>query len=272
MAQQGAFSLMAPDEGPVFELINPDGASPVILVCEHASNFIPSSLSGLGMAPEDRQSHAAWDIGAEELSQQLAEMLDAPLLAGRVSRLVHDCNRPACGTGAFPSQSEVVEIPGNRDLSAEAQVARARQIHEPFHDALRRLVADRAKQGPIAMITLHSFTPVYHGHERAVELGLLHSDDDRLARTLLARANALSHLRAELNAPYGPADGVLYTLEQHAIPAGHLNVMVELRNDLLQTTADSGAMATLLADLMRASLPALGVPMDGAPVAPGPTS
>ncbi|MCA8884277.1 MAG: N-formylglutamate amidohydrolase [Rhodobacteraceae bacterium] len=274
MTAPNAPTLLGPDDGPACELVNPAGASPVVLVCEHASNFIPASLNGLGMAAEDRQSHAAWDIGAEELSQQLSVLLDAPLVAGRVSRLVHDCNRPAGGAGAFPAQSEAIAVPGNLDLDDDAQALRARDIHQPFHTMLEDLLAARA--APVVLVTLHSFTPIYHGMQREVELGLLHSSDDRLARMMLRQARALSPLRSALNAPYGPADGVLYTLERHAVPAGHLNVMVEFRNDLLLDAGGCGAMATLLADLLRVSLPALGVALDGAldgaPVPAGPAS
>ena len=36
------------------------GASPVVLVCEHASHFIPPSLGDLGLSAKARYSHIAW--------------------------------------------------------------------------------------------------------------------------------------------------------------------------------------------------------------------
>ncbi len=37
------------------------------------------------------------------------------------------------------------------------------------------------------------------------------------------------------NAPYGPEHGVTHTLKEHGIANGHMNVMLEIRNDLIDT-------------------------------------
>ena len=37
------------DSGQVARLVNPQGSSSVLLVCEHASNFMPSEYGGLGL-------------------------------------------------------------------------------------------------------------------------------------------------------------------------------------------------------------------------------
>ena len=52
--------LLADFEGPAAELINRLGKAPVVLICEHASNFIPASLSDLGLNSDGQVSHAAW--------------------------------------------------------------------------------------------------------------------------------------------------------------------------------------------------------------------
>ena len=75
------------------ELINPMGKAPAVLICEHASNVIPNSLDNLGLNAEDKVSHVAWDIGAYNMSRRMSELLDAPLIASKISRLVYDCNR-----------------------------------------------------------------------------------------------------------------------------------------------------------------------------------
>ena len=83
------------------------------------------------------------------------------------------------------------------------------------------------------MVTVHSFTPVYFGKPRAVELGLLHDEDSRLADAMLDHASRIPHRRVERNQPYGPADGVTHSLQVHALERGLANVMIEVRNDLL---------------------------------------
>ena len=62
-------------DGPPAEVLNPGGRAGICLVCEHASSSIPSSLSGLGLSPNDRQSHAVWDAGAKEYADHIAEIL-----------------------------------------------------------------------------------------------------------------------------------------------------------------------------------------------------
>ena len=220
-------------------------AGPFVLVCEHASTLIPVPLAGLGLPEELRRAHIAWDPGALALARLLAERLNAPLLAGGISRLVYDCNRPPDSPDAVPVRSEVHDIPGNKGLSDKALKERADRIYHPFHAALEALLNERA--APV-LVTVHSFTPVYRGEARDTEIGILHDADARLADAMLARAGRQARWRVERNAPYGPEDGVTHTLRRHALPGGLLNVMLELRNDLLMTQEDLVAMAALLGD------------------------
>ena len=47
-----AAGLLAPDEPAPFEVLNPDATRPLLLVCDHASRFIPRALGGdLGLEP-----------------------------------------------------------------------------------------------------------------------------------------------------------------------------------------------------------------------------
>ena len=67
----------------VIEVINPAGCGRFVLVCEHASNFIPDEYNSLGLSKKGLNSHAAWDPGALEIAVALSEILDAPLVASR---------------------------------------------------------------------------------------------------------------------------------------------------------------------------------------------
>ena len=174
--------LLDPTEGEPFEIERTDGRSPVILVCEHASRTIPRTLSDLGAKPETLTSHAAWDIGALAVARKLSELLDAPLIHQRFSRLVYDCNRPPDAQDAIPERSEIHAIPGNRNLSDEARRQRVTEIYEPFRQALAELIAARtAPSRQPVIVTIHSFTRVYFGIARHRAIGLLHDRDLRLA-------------------------------------------------------------------------------------------
>ena len=106
----------------------------------------PCGIPWTGPCPGEHDSHAAWDPGARELSLRLAEALQAPAVASRVSRLVYDCNRPPEAPGAIPEQSERIIVPGNVDLDREARVARIRMVYEPF---ARRSPGCSMREGPV---------------------------------------------------------------------------------------------------------------------------
>lgn len=223
----------------------------IVVVCEHASAHIPPAFDTLGVSAEAGESHAAWDPGALAVAERLAEILGATLVAATVSRLVYDCNRPPDAPDAMPAQSEIVDVPGNVGLSAAARADRAARYYAPFRDTLARVLAGVPE--PV-LVTIHSFTPVYHGVPREVEIGILHDRDTRLADAILRKATAEARHRVVRNAPYGPQDGVTHTLRAHALPGGHLNVMIELRNDLITTPDAQAKMATHLAEWLRAAI------------------
>jgi predicted N-formylglutamate amidohydrolase len=243
-------TILTKADGPAAEVINPDGAAPICLVCEHASAFIPASLHDLGLAAADRHSHAAWDIGGRDLAVALAKQLDAPLVASRVSRLVYDCNRPPNAPDAIPARSEVIDIPGNANLSDANRTARVTKVYEPFRDLLSKTL-DRFTTPP-TLVTIHSFTPIWHGTPRAVELGLLHDSDDRLAQAMLAAAP--DGVDTRLNAPYSVTDGVTHTLREHAIARGLQNVMIEVRNDLISDATGVARFGDILSRMITTAL------------------
>lgn len=238
---------------------NPGGRSRVIVVCEHASCFIPPAFGDLGLDAAARQSHIAWDLGALDVARALSVRLDAAMVASNVSRLVYDCNRPPSALDAMPAQSEAILIEGNAHLTAAQRRDRTSCYYVPFRACLAATIA--ARQNPV-IVTIHSFTPVYHGHQRAVEIGILHDVDARLANAMVQVAQSHTQAKVEINAPYGPQDGVTHTLAEHAIKAGHLNVMLEIRNDLIKSLEQQDAMADCLADWLSDALADLNVPLD----------
>ena len=223
-------SLLEGEEDPVL-LVNGGGRSPFALIAEHAANRLPKTLGTLGLNQPDLERHIAWDIGAEKVARLLSRLIDAPLVLQRYSRLAYDCNRPPDSADAMPEISETTHIPGNRNLSPADKLARIREIYRPFHAAIADLLDRRAADGTTSVVvTIHSFTPVYKGERRTVELGILHDRDTRLAERLIT---SFPGVDARLNEPYGPRDGVLHTLNVHAAPRGLEHVMIEIRNDLV---------------------------------------
>ncbi|MGH7513010.1 MAG: N-formylglutamate amidohydrolase [Gemmatimonadales bacterium] len=246
-------SVLEDEEAPAI-LVNGDGRSSYVLICEHASNRLPRTLGTLGLPQSELTRHIAWDIGAEQVARRLSRLMDAPLVLQRYSRLAYDCNRPPDAADAMPEISESTDIPGNRNLSPADRLARIREIYRPFHGAITDLLDRRAADGVRSMVaTIHSFTPVYKGERRAVQLGILHDQDARLSRKLIT---SFPGVDARLNEPYGPTDGVLHTLTLHAAPRQLRRVMIEMRNDLIANERGQDEWAgRLSASLDQAAVP-----------------
>lgn len=236
-----------------------DAPGPIVLVCEHASNAFPPDFGTLGLDPAAQVAHVAWDPGALGLARGLSRRLAAPLVAARVSRLIYDLNRPPQAPGAMPAQSEAYAIPGNADLPPQERLRRTEAIYIPFHARLRTELARRAAlaAGPArlpVLVTIHSFTPVFHGQMRSVEFGVIHDADPNLAQAVVDVARENTTLITALNEPYSAADGVTHTLRLQATSCGIQNVMLEIRNDLIATPEAQERMAETLAPVLIAAL------------------
>ena len=188
--------LLTDLDGPAVAVENRRGASHFVLVCEHASNVIPGRLDGLGLEDRVLASHAAYDIGALAVARKMSGLLDATLVHQRFSRLVYDCNRPPEAPDAMAARSEIFDIPANAALSEEQRTARTNEIYRPFHDAVEAAVEERLGRGTApVLVTIHSFTRIYNGRRREVDLGILDDLDTRLSEHLHLRLRIMGRLR-----------------------------------------------------------------------------
>ena len=80
----GQASTIEPDseafgEAPeaVARLDNPSGRSPILLICEHASNRVPAAYGTLGLSQADREKPHRLDPGALTVARGLSSLLDA---------------------------------------------------------------------------------------------------------------------------------------------------------------------------------------------------
>jgi predicted N-formylglutamate amidohydrolase len=220
---------------PAYTLHREASEHPLLLVCEHASRFIPAGLTDLGLSHEAAREHIAWDIGALALAERLSEALGATLLAANYSRLLIDLNRPLGAPDSIPAKSEIYHIPGNQDLDEATREYRRECLFKPFHDQLQTLIDQRLAQGrPVRVVGIHSFTPVYHGQPRTLEAGVLFGEAKGYAQRLL---DGLSQhpLKVAGNEPYKINPLGDMTVPVHGDARGLEAVLIEVRNDLLRT-------------------------------------
>ena len=229
-----------------------------MILCDHASNRIPEAYQSFGFAEDALQTHIAWDPGALAVARLLSAKLDAPLFWPDASRLIIDCNRAADASSLIVTESEGRPVPANRGLDEEERSRRLANIHAPFHDAIDACLTRRMSSGrPTALISIHSFTPVYFGNARPWQVGILFDDDRRLADILIGGLESDTALTIGINQPYSPADGVYYTLGRHAKSWGLPAAMVEIRNDEIGDAAGQQGWASRLGDTLLAARPGL---------------
>jgi predicted N-formylglutamate amidohydrolase len=259
--------LLDDGDPPAVTVLNPDGAGPGVIVCDHAGDAVPRALNALGLPPSAFEKHIAYDIGARGLAEIVSNRLDMPTALGGYSRLVIDLNRPE---DDFTSVREIYDgsvIPGNRRLDAAALEDRAALIFRPYHDAVAELIERKTRSVPHpAIVSMHTCTDFYLGERRPWHIGVLSNRDRRMADAVLAR---LAAHRPDLtlgdNKPYSGLDPYGYTIETHAIPAGRPNVLFEVRQDLVRDRDGQAAFGDLLAEVLAEVLadPSLFTPFRG---------
>ncbi|HEY0686458.1 MAG TPA: N-formylglutamate amidohydrolase [Steroidobacter sp.] len=216
------------------EVLNESGRSPFVLICEHASNYIPPEYRQLGLHDKELARHIAWDIGAADVTRALSKRLNASAFLGRYSRLLIDLNRPLHVADSIPLRSEATDVPGNLSLDAAERERRQQMIFHPFQDRLRAHLEQRTADGRRnVLVAVHSFTPVYLGQQRSWHAGVLFDKAQALGQGLIAQLSKDPLLNVDANVPYGVSAEADYALVVHGDQLGNPAVLIEIRNDLI---------------------------------------
>lgn len=235
------------DGPPAVTLVNPAGNSRCVLICEHASRFIPPEYANLGLPEAELGRHIAWDIGAAELARRLSALLDAPLFLAGWSRLLIDGNRPLGVPSSIPVRSEATDIPGNVGLDAAERDRRAARWLIPFHAAVAAALDRRQADGvPTRVVGIHSFTPRFLGVHRPWPVAVLYAGAMTYAQRLIGKLAADGVGPVGDNEPYRVNDQEDYTVPVHGDRRGLDAVLIEVRQDLLATEAGIAAWSARL--------------------------
>lgn len=258
-------SVFEPPQTQVCDIIGKDRPSRWVISCDHATNAVPAEIGGgsLGLAEAEMGRHIAYDLGAAGVTRALADALGAPAVLSRFSRLVIDPNRGQHDPTLVMKLYDGTIVPGNRYLDDAGRAERLERYWRPYHDALAAVLA--ARPDPV-LIAVHSFTPKLVGRRmRPWQIGVLHSDDARLAApfiTLLRNDASFGAWVAETtgaplcvgeNEPYAghlPGDSI----DRHALREGRMNLLLELRHDVIESPAQQAEWGSRLADLLARAL------------------
>ena len=235
---------------------NPNGRSPFVILCDHASNFMPAEYDALGLSEEQKLSHVAWDPGALQVARAMANRLDATLIWPDLSRLIVDCNRSHDAPDLIPETAEGQPVPGNTGLPQNERQLRFERFHVPYHRAIDELLNLRAERGQTSMlVAVHSFTPVFFGEHRPWPIGIIFDKQKSLADHVIAELKSGVGLNVGVNQPYSPDDRVYYTLSTHGDGRGLPSVMIEIRSDEIRNDDECDQWADRLSNILAKAEP-----------------
>ncbi len=214
----------------------------VVLTCEHASEALLEGWSWPAADARLAGTHWAFDIGAEPLTRELARALDAAAALARFSRLLADPNRDEASETLFRAHAEGAPVALNAAIDERERERRLARAWRPFHSAVDRMVAAVPAE---IVLAVHTFTPIYEGVRRELELGVLFDDEDALAAHLVEGLAARDY-RVAPNEPYSGKAGLIYVADRHAKQHGRRAIEIEVRQDL---ASDAAFRARLVAEL-----------------------
>lgn len=217
----------------------------ILFTCEHASAAIPAPHRHLFRGQNHHlKTHWGWDFGAEPVARQMSQALRAPLISGTYSRLFVDLNRSEGHPKVFSKFT--------RELLRVERMKILEQHHRPHWQKVQDWIARQIQNGNrVLHIGVHSFTPVYEGYERQVDLALLYDPqralEAKLCREWQLRLRAQSPLRIRRNTPYrGTMDGLTTQLRRRFSKHQYLGIEIEMNHDRLATRSAQKSLAKLL--------------------------
>lgn len=247
-----------------YEILNENAKASVLLVCDHASNAVPTSVESLGLPDADMARHIAYDVGARGVVQHLSELLDAHAVLSKFSRLVIDPNRGEDDPTILMKLYDGSIISGNRHADAAEKERRLDLFHRPYHTALKHQIDLMIADGRTpALVSIHSFTPQLKNRPmRPWHLGVLWDKDDRMAKPFMEYFAGDADIVVGDNEPYsGELQGD--TMYFHGSTRGLPHILIEIRSDLIETPEDQYKWADRIAPAIWMALNAVKENSDG---------
>jgi predicted N-formylglutamate amidohydrolase len=230
-----------------FEIRREQGSGPFVIVCDHATNYVPGELANLGLTEADLARHIAWDIGAAAIADILSERFDSPAIFSGTSRLVVDCNRQLDAADLIPEVSDGTIIPGNQMLSEAEREARVQDYFVPYHAAIEKVLSGRQN---VKFLSVHSMTECMRGSMRQWPVAFSSSEDRSLVAPLIETLRRSGEYQVGDNEPYNLDPSVDYSTPQHAMARGLPHIQVEFRQDEVGTEAGQKLWAGRFGDAL----------------------
>ena len=219
----------------------------LLIIVDHANNFIPSKYKNLGLPKYLIESHIAYDLNILNLSKQINNLLESDIVYGENSRLIIDLNRGQNDPTLIPSISDKKLIPGNIGVSSKEFNFRKRKFYNNYHSKIKKIINEKKIK---LIISMHSFNPYFKGKKRKTEIGILSNKDRRYSDLLIRQMAKSKRYIIGDNVPY---KGELKddTLYKHGLKKNILHTLIEVRNDLINTEIKVNKMSQFIVSSLK---------------------
>jgi len=238
-----------------FEIVRGSpGGSSFLILCDHATNWLPPEYGTLGLDKGQLSRHIAYDIGALGVALEMGRRLQSTVISSGFSRLLIDPNRGEDDPTLIMQISDGALVPGNMRVDEAERQKRISRFFAPYHAAITEEIDTMLDHCVIPIIaSIHSFTENWRGVPRKWHAAVLWDKDPRLAVPLLRELRERTGLEVGDNEPY---QGHLRndSIFRHATVRGLPNVLVEVRQDLIRDAKGQLEWAELLSDCLAAIL------------------
>ena len=221
----------------------------ILIIADHASNYIPNSLDNLGLNKNLFKTHIAYDLGVKELCIDLSKLLKSKYITGEYSRLIVDLNRDLLDPTLIPEIVDRKIIPKNINLNENEKKIRISKVYNRYHNNIKRTI----KSDHITiLISLHSFNPIFKNKKRNIHFGILSNQDRRLSNYIITDMKRRG-LKVGDNEPY---EGNLIgdTMYKHGLKKNLYHTLIEVRNDLLSSPTKIHRVSVLLKKVINNSI------------------
>lgn len=218
----------------------------IIITCEHGGNLIPIEYNYLFKDVENiLTSHMGWDIGALKLARVFAKKFSDYFFFATTSRLLIDLNRSLNHPKLYSTFT--------RDLNRGEKKQVLENYYYPYRNKILQTITKEIDHDETVLhISVHSFTPIFNGQKRKVDIGLLYDPQRQCEKEMShfwkARMKAMNkeyHIR--FNSPYlGISDGLVSSLRKKFSSHSYIGIELEVNQCLFANISQYNVIKNLL--------------------------
>lgn len=215
----------------------------LILTCEHGGNGIPKPYQKYFTDIKILETHKGYDSGALDLFRHLEPLSDASFYS-TTSRLLVELNRSLYHKQLFSDYTKTISKMEKDNI--------LNTYYWPYRNEVEQEIENFMKKGhQVLHLSIHSFTPLFHGEYRNADIALLYDSNKTEEKVFCKnfKSQILKHhprLNVRFNYPYlGKADGFTTHLRK-CFPVNYFGIEIEVNQKYsVENSIDSELRTTL---------------------------